>query len=236
MACAEVECALKTACAYKVAVHFSSAKKKKVGSQVATVYQLLGVLAISFILNLIPFAGPSNLLIASNAALMVDADPYTLGFLVALGAASAKFVHYVVAFFMSAFLSENRRKSLDATKRRIRKWAFFTLFVAAATPIPDEPIVVPLGLMKYNPLKFFAAIFLGKILITVIGAYLGIVGAGFLSSVMSEEILFILSIILTLVVTVVLLKIDVGKVAGKILNRVRKREQRPMNTKQDDVQ
>jgi ABC-type bacteriocin/lantibiotic exporter with double-glycine peptidase domain len=62
--------------------------------------ELLGVLLGSFILNLIPFAGPSNLLIASNAALLVNTDPFTLGFLVAFGSASAKFIHYVVTFFV----------------------------------------------------------------------------------------------------------------------------------------
>ncbi|MFZ0965051.1 MAG: hypothetical protein WAN82_00275, partial [Candidatus Bathyarchaeia archaeon] len=78
-------------------------------------YELLSILVTSFVLNLLPFAGPSNLLIAAtNAALFLDLDPFSIGFLVALGSASAKFIHYLVTFFLSGFLGEERRKRLDA--------------------------------------------------------------------------------------------------------------------------
>jgi len=187
--------------------------------ELATLYELLSVLATSFILNLIPFAGPSNLLIASNAALLVDADPFTIGFIVAFGSASAKFVHYITTFFVSGFISEKSRKRLDATAVKIRRWAILALFVVAATPLPDEPIVIPLGLLKYNPAKFYIAYFLGKLSITIIGAYLGKFGQQFIAPWMSPEILIVVSIILTIVITFALLKVDVTKIAERILKR-----------------
>jgi uncharacterized membrane protein YdjX (TVP38/TMEM64 family) len=185
----------------------------------ASIYELLGVLFGSFVANLIPFAGPSNLLIASTAALSVHSDPFTLGFLVALGATLAKSLHYIVTFFIGKHLGEKRRQRLDAEALRVKRWAFLLLYVAAATPIPDEPVVIPLGLMKYNPVKFFVAFFLGKISITIIGAYLGSWSESALSSVISQEGLIVISVILTIVVTVILLKVDVGKIAEKILKR-----------------
>jgi uncharacterized membrane protein YdjX (TVP38/TMEM64 family) len=175
---------------------------------------LLGVLLFSFALNLIPF-GPSNLLIASNAALFAGADPFTLGFVVALGSASAKFIQYLVTFFVGGFLSEKRRERLSKISSRVGKWAFPALFIAAATPIPDEPVIIPLGLMKYNPAKFCLAIFLGKIAITIPGAYLGQLGQGVLSSLMTQEVLVVLSIILTVAITIVLLKIDITRIVRK---------------------
>jgi membrane protein DedA with SNARE-associated domain len=190
-------------------------------SKLASGYELLGVLLAAFGLNIIPFAGPSNLLIASSAALAVDADPFTLGFLVALGSATAKFIHYLITFFLGRFLSEERRKRLDVASLKIRRWAFLALFVAAATPIPDEPVVIPLGLLKYNPVKFYLAFFLGKLSITTVGAYFGRLGQAALLSVTSQEVLMALSIILTIVVTVVLLKVDVGKIAEKVLKKVK---------------
>jgi membrane protein YqaA with SNARE-associated domain len=138
-----------------------------------SLYELLGVLLTSFVLNLIPFAGPSNLLIAANVALLVNADPWTVGLLVALGSASAKSLHYVVAFFARRFVSERRREFLDEVRRRVGRWAFVALYVAAATPIPDEPVVIPLGLLRYSPAKFYLAYFLGKLSITIPGAYAG---------------------------------------------------------------
>jgi membrane protein DedA with SNARE-associated domain len=185
----------------------------------AALYELLTILLTSFLLNIIPFASPSNLLIASNAAMIVEAEPLTVGFLVALGSTSAKLIHYTVTFFIRGFICEKRRERIDASGLKFKRWAFLALFVVAATPLPDEPVVIPLGLMKYNPAKFCLAFFAGKLLITVIGAYLGTLSQALLLPFISQEILIAASIILTIVVTIALLKIDVTKIAEKILKR-----------------
>jgi uncharacterized membrane protein YdjX (TVP38/TMEM64 family) len=189
----------------------------------ASLIELLVVLLSSFGFNLIPFAGPSNLFIASNFALILGvADPATLvaiGFLVALGAALAKSIHYLVAFFVSKHLSGKQRQRLDAEALKVKRWAFLLLFVAAATPIPDEPVVIPLGLLKYSPVKFFAAFFLGKLSITVVGAFLGSWTKSTFSEWLSPEAMIVLSIVLTIVVTIILLKVDVGKLAERFLKR-----------------
>ncbi len=183
------------------------------------IYELIGVFIFSFGLNMIPFASPSNFFIASNAALLVNSDPFTLGFVVSLGSALAKCVHYMVSFFVGKHLKEKYRQSVDAKAAKIRRWAFPILFIAAASPIPDEPVVVPLGLMKYSPVKFFSAYFLGKLLITTIGAYMGIVTGQALSSMFDSTVLIIGSIILTVLVTIVLLKVNVTQLLRRIFKR-----------------
>jgi len=195
-----------------------------------SIIDLLFVLLTAFGFNLIPFAGPSNLFIASNAALLLQTtDPVilvTIGFLVAFGASFAKSVHYLVTFFVGRRLKESQRRRLDQDAAKLKRWAFLLLFVAAASPIPDEPVVIPLGLMKYNPSKFFAAFFTGKLLITVIGAFLGAWSGTVMSDWISPELMISLSIILTIVVTVILLKVDFGKLADRIL-RKKPKEQKP---------
>ena len=108
---------------------------------------------------------------------------------------------------------------LDAEAVKVKRWAFLLLYLAAATPIPDEPVVIPLGLMKYNPVKFFSAYFLGKITITVAGAFLGGWIESNFSSVLSQEAMIALSIGLTVAVTVIMFKVDVGKWMDKIFRR-----------------
>jgi uncharacterized membrane protein YdjX (TVP38/TMEM64 family) len=159
------------------------------------------------------------MLIAANAALIVNADPFTIGFLVALGSALAKSIHYAVTFFIGGFLGEERRKRLDAAGLKVKHWAFLALFIVAASPLPDEPVVVPLGLLKYNPVKFFASYFIGKLSITIVGAYLGKAGQELFAPWVSQEILMLASIILTIIVTIVLLKVDLGKIASKVIKR-----------------
>ena len=174
----------------------------------------------SFLLNIIPFAGPSNLFIASNAAIAaVDVDPFTIGMAVAFGSASAKFIHYLITFFAGKYVGKERRRKLDAEGARLKKWATLTLFVVAATPLPDEPVIIPLGLLRYNPAKLFTAYFAGKLLICVVGAFLGKFGHKIFESMVSDEVLMVISIIVTIVVTIVLLKVDVTKLAQRLLKR-----------------
>ncbi len=189
----------------------------------ASIIELVIIFLGSFGVNLIPFAGPSNLLIASTAVVGIgNADPITLvavGCLVALGSALAKGVHYMVTFFVSKHLSEKRRKRLDADAAKVKRWAFLLLYAAAATPIPDEPIVIPLGLMKYSPTKFFTAYFLGKLTIGIAGAFLGGWTIDAFSGILSQTAMIVLSIVLTIVITVILLKVDLGKLTEKYMKR-----------------
>jgi uncharacterized membrane protein YdjX (TVP38/TMEM64 family) len=189
----------------------------------ASIIELLIVLASAFGLGLIPFAGPSNLLIASTLALSLGyTDPISLlgvGAMVALGAALAKGIHYMVTFFVSSRLSEKRQQRLQADAVKVKRWAFWLLFAAASTPIPDEPVVIPLGLMKYSPVKFFTAFLLGKLVITIPGAFLGAWTKHTFSEWLSPEVMVVLSIALTVVITIIMLKVDVGKLAEKYLKR-----------------
>jgi membrane protein DedA with SNARE-associated domain len=192
----------------------------------APIIGLLFVFVTSFGLNMIPFAGPSNLFIASNAALMASSAGsvtlVTIGVLVALGAALAKSIHYLVTFFIRGHLSQSRQKRLDADAAKVKCWAFWLLYTAAATPIPDEPVVIPLGLMKYSISKFFTAFLLGKLSITIIGAFLGVWTKSALSEWLSPEATIVLSLTLTVLVTAILLKVDIVKLIEQIRTRFKR--------------
>jgi membrane protein YqaA with SNARE-associated domain len=192
------------------------------------------IFGTAFAFNLIPFAGPSNLLIASTAAIsMGNADAATLiiiGLLIALGAALAKGIHYMVTFFVSEHLSQKRQAQLGADAVKIRRWAMPLLFIVAATPLPDEPVVIPLGLMKYSPLKFFSAYFLGKLTIAIAGAFIGKEASTLFGGWLSPEAMIVISIVLTVVITIILFKVDMGKLAEKYLHRKPKADGQQQNT------
>lgn len=195
----------------------------------AALVELFVVLLTAFGLNLIPFAGPSNLFIASNAVAVLSltepgivSNPamlFVIGFLVAIGSSAAKSVHYAVTFFVGKRLKGKQRQRLDEDAAKVKKWASLLLFAAAASPIPDEPIVIPLGLMKYSPVKFFTAYFLGKLTIGIAGAFFGAWTGSALSEWLSPELMVALSVILTVVVTVILFKVDFGKLAEKVFGK-----------------
>ncbi len=187
------------------------------------IIEIVIIFLTAFGFNLIPFAGPSNLLIASTAAIgLVNADAATLvfiGIIIALAAALAKGIHYMVTFFVSGHLSQKRQARLDADASKIKRWAMPLLFLVAATPLPDEPVVIPLGLLKYNPAKFFTAYFLGKLTIAVAGAFIGQEASNLFSGWLSPELMVVTSIILTVLITVILLKVDLRKLAERFFKK-----------------
>lgn len=193
-----------------------------------SIIEFLVVFVFSFGVNLIPFAGPSNLLIPTwFPNILVGADAVTLilvGVMVALGAALAKSIHYLVTFFISGHLGKEKRERLDQDAAKVRKFAMPLLYAVAATPLPDEPIIIPLGLMKYSPAKFFTAYFLGKLTIGIAGAFLGSTVETTFAGWLDPITMAVISIALTIVITIILLKVDIGKLAEKYLKKWQSRK------------
>ena len=53
-------------------------------------------------------------------------------------------------------------------QKLVKRYGAGAAFFAAATPIPDDLVYVPLGLAKYNPRKFFIATLTGKLVLCYI--------------------------------------------------------------------
>ncbi len=109
-------------------------------------------------------------------------------------------------------------------ERLVKRYGAVAAFVAAATPIPDDVIFVPLGLAKYNPKKFFVATLTGKIVlsyvIVFISHYLGLsLVEPFLKNIDDVTHVYIGIIIfgaLMTAVVVLLLRLDWVRVMGKM--------------------
>ena len=179
---------------------------------------IIGIFVISFGLNIIPFAGPSNLFIAVNVSILFHADPILIGLLVALGASVAKTIHYFVMFFIRRYISEQKSVRIEKFGKKILKYKMLAIFIVAATPIPDEPVIIPLGLARYSPIRFFVSYFAAKLAVAVPGAYFGQVGEVIVGSLIGDVWLIILSVALTVAVTVVMLKWDIDEILRRVRN------------------
>lgn len=134
----------------------------------------IGLLLICFIINMIPFLSPSNMVLAGAAMLLLPSfNPILVGIIVAISATTAKLIHFYVVRGSRVVLSNERLASLDSEKQRVEKWGAVALFIAAASPVPDDPLIVYVGLTKYNSIKFIVSYFIGKVIVTVLGALIG---------------------------------------------------------------
>ncbi len=163
----------------------------------------LGLFIACFIINMIPFLSPSNMVLAGVAAmLLLTLDRVLIGFIVAIAATIAKLIHYYVVRGSRIMLSEERLASLDSERQRVEKYGALALFIAAASPVPDDPLIVYVGLTKYSVPKFVVVYFLGKVAITLAGALIG----GFVGDFFEGLPIIIASVALTALITGILFK------------------------------
>ena len=138
----------------------------------------LSLSLVNFFGSLIPFVPlPGFLLLAT----MSVGDPFDLHILAlssAITATIAKQIIFYVSYGGRKIINEKTRKRMRPFERLVKRYGAAAAFFAAATPIPDDLVYVPLGLAKYNPKRFFIATLTGKIVlsyvIVLISHYLGL--------------------------------------------------------------
>jgi membrane protein DedA with SNARE-associated domain len=179
-------------------------------------YGYLGVLVVSLAVNLLPFSSPSNMILAGAVAFLFPAmNPLSVGLAVAIAASVAKTVHYYVASYLGA-KAGNKAGRLESYGRRLGRWGALAAFVAAATPIPDDPVVIPLAIARYSPVKFFSAYFAGKVLVSVAGAYLGRQSAITFQGLFPSNEYIIATAVASALIASALLKADLPSLMSRI--------------------
>ena len=138
----------------------------------------LGLTIVSFFGSLIPFVPiPSFILVATMAA-GEQFDIHVLVLIAALTSTAAKQIIFYVSYGGRKIISEKTKKRMKPFQKLVKRYGGSAAFVAAATPIPDDLVYIPLGLAKYNPKRFFIASLLGKIVlyyvIVLISHYTGL--------------------------------------------------------------
>ena len=126
----------------------------------------VGLTLVSFFGSLIPFVPfPAFILLATMSA----TDKFDLNIIAitsAVASTAAKQIIFTLSYGGRKIITEQTRKRIKPFERLVKRYGAGAAFVAAATPIPDDLIYVPLGLAKYNPLRFFISTVVGKIVLS----------------------------------------------------------------------
>lgn len=138
-------------------------------------YGDLGVLLVALIGNMIPYSTvPYLVLIAAYATRFDSAGKYIAITLAgALGAALGKVVVYMMGRAARRKISAETRENLEVFVGAFKRSAFLAVFLFAALPLPDDIVYVPMGVAGYSLKHFFAAVFLGKTIITGFSVFAG---------------------------------------------------------------
>jgi len=172
------------------------------------------------------------MILAGAGAFLVPAmNPILLGLAVAIAASLAKTAHYYVASYVGARTGSKSEK-LGSYGRRLGRWGALAAFVVAASPIPDDPVVIPLGMTRYPPAKFFTAYLTGKTLISVAGAYLGRQSALTFQTLLPSNQYIVLTAVVSVLIASILVKADLPKWMSKFkraLEGLTSKKPRPAN-------
>jgi len=138
----------------------------------------LGLTIVSFFGSLIPFVPIPSFVLVATMAVGEQYDIHILVLIAALTATGAKQIIFYVSYGGRKIISEKTKKRMKPFQKLVKRYGGSAAFVAAATPIPDDLVYIPLGLAKYNPKRFFVATLLGKIVlyyvIVLISHYMGL--------------------------------------------------------------
>ena len=178
---------------------------------------------VNFFGSLIPFVPLPGFLLLATMSVGNEYDLHVLALLSAITATVAKQMIFFVSFSGRRIMNEKTRKRMRPFERLVKKYGAAAAFVAAATPMPDDIIFVPLGLAKYNPKRFFIATLTGKIvlsyIIVLISHYIGLSFIEpFLENIDDATPIYIGVIIFGAIMTaiiVLLLKLDWQRIMGK---------------------
>jgi len=138
----------------------------------------LGLAIVSFFGSLIPFVPIPSFVLVATMAVGEQFDIHVLVLIAALTSTAAKQIIFYISYGGRKIISEKTKKRMKPFQKLVKRYGGSAAFVAAATPIPDDLVYIPLGLAKYNPKRFFVATLLGKIVlyyvIVLISHYMGL--------------------------------------------------------------
>jgi len=180
---------------------------------------------VNFFGSLIPFVPLPGFLLLATMSIGNEYDLHILALVSAVSATAAKQIIFYVSFKGRKIISKKTLKRMRPFQRLVTKYGAAAAFVAAATPMPDDIIFVPLGLAKYNPKRFFISTLVGKIVlsysIVFLYHYLGLSVVEPLVKDLDDATpiyigVVVFGIMMTLVI-VLLLRLDWARILGKFL-------------------
>jgi membrane protein YqaA with SNARE-associated domain len=184
----------------------------------ASQFGYLGVFIISFIGSVsVIFPIPYTIVIYFLGSFL---DPIFVAISGGLGSALGEFSGYILGYYGRTIISEKKRKKMDYMLKIFGKYGPAAIFLFALTPLPDDLLFIPLGVMRYPLWKAFIPALFGKTLMTFIVAYSGQQSIQIIKTLFGEAGLLgiVITTVLLILIIVAIIKIDWEKIFEKYVD------------------
>jgi membrane protein DedA with SNARE-associated domain len=175
----------------------------------------LGVFVISFVGSIsVIFPIPYTIVIFFLGSIL---DPFFVAISGGLGAALGEFSGYALGYYGRAVINKERQRKMGYIVKLFDKYGPAAIFLFALTPLPDDLLFIPLGVMRYPLVKAFIPSLLGKTLMTLILAYSGQQSIDLILAVFGESgwLGTVITAALLVIIIVAMVKIDWEKLFEK---------------------
>lgn len=177
-------------------------------ADLVTNYGYAGAFLISIFGNFtIFFPVPFTITIYAFGATL---NPLLLGLVCGVGSTIGEFSAYLVGVGGRKVIEGRFEDRLESAKRLIQRYGATIIFIFALLPLPDDIILIPLGVLRYDLKKALGAMFLGKTIMLTFVAYAGRYSYTFVKDIFESGGVFggVASVALLVVILVAMMKID----------------------------
>jgi membrane protein YqaA with SNARE-associated domain len=152
-------------------------------------------------------------------------DPLWIAVAAGLGSAIGEFSGYLLGVGGRKVIGDRYKKKMDFLTKLFKKYGPIAIFIFALTPLPDDLLFIPLGIMRYSLLRAFIPALLGKFFSNLIIAYSGRLSLEIVKSLFGVEsegtsllIGTIIGIVLLVIVFIIMFKLDWEKRFAKYVD------------------
>jgi len=191
---------------------------------IALRYGYFGVFVVSLLSGVsIFFPVPDTLVIFALAGLKAgsawDFDMLVIAAAAAMGAAIGELSGYLIGLGGRKPIIRKYKKKIDFLEKVFRKFGSVAIFAFAFTPLPDDLVFIPLGMMRYNVIKALIPAYIGKFCMYLVVASAGrFLVPGFAEFFGADDWLDVLVVMsLGIIAFVLVFKVDWEKYLGKYM-------------------
>lgn len=158
-------------------------------------------------------------------------NPILISLASGLGSALGEFSGYLLGLGGRKMVSEKGRRNVEFILKVFGRYGALAIFIFALTPLPDDLLFIPLGVMRYGFLRAFIPAFIGKICMSLIIVYSGRFMVGIILDIFGIEsdwasaiIGTATALILLIIVFILMFKVDWEKTLEKYARKRRREE------------
>jgi membrane protein DedA with SNARE-associated domain len=142
-------------------------------------------------------------------------EPIWIAVAAGIGSAIGEFSGYLLGVGGRKVIGDRYKKKIDFITKLFKKYGPIAIFVFALTPLPDDLLFIPLGVMRYSLLRAFIPALLGKFFSNLIIAYSGRLSLDIVKNIFGIEgegvsllVGTVIGLVLLIIVLIVMFKFD----------------------------